>query len=70
MKVDIAIHVRKVRKAKGLTIEELSRLSGVSVAYISEIETGKYNFTIQVLCRLALALDVSATELITYTEKK
>lgn len=70
MKVDIAIHVRKVRKAKGLTIEELSRLSGVSVAYISEIETGKYNFTIQVLCRLALALDVPATELITYTKKK
>lgn len=70
MTVDITIHVRDIRKARGLTLDALSQLSGVSASYISEIETGKYNFTIQVLCRLALAMDVPITELIEYSKKK
>lgn len=65
MTVDITIHVRDARKAKGLTIEELSDLSGVSRSYISEIEIGKKMPTLPILCLLAGSLEVKPEELYT-----
>lgn len=70
MKVNVTMHIRELRKAKGLTIEKLSKLSSVSVSYISEIEAGQYNPTINILCLLATALDVSPADLFTYDVKK
>ncbi|MBT2641728.1 helix-turn-helix domain-containing protein [Bacillus sp. ISL-41] len=34
-------YLRSLRKRKGLTINQLEELSGISNAYISQIETGK-----------------------------
>lgn len=70
MTVKVEMHIREVRKAKGMTIAELSRISGVSKSYISEVETGKKMVTIQVLCLLAGSLGVKPEELYTYTLKK
>lgn len=70
MDIEITMHVREIRKAMGLTILELSKKSGVSVAYISEIEVGKHHLTLPILCRLAIALDVDIKELFTYKAKK
>lgn len=70
MTVKITMHIRETRKAKGLTIMELSNLSGVSKTHISEIETGKQQPTLHVLCLLAAALDTRIEELFTYVVKK
>lgn len=53
------------RKSKKLSKSKLSQLSGVSRAYISEIESGKYdNPGIKSVCKLCKALDVTPNELI------
>lgn len=70
MDVNITMRVREVRRGKGLTIVELSGLSGVSIAHISEIETGKQQPTLRVLCLLAAALDADVVDLFTYGVKK
>ena len=39
--MELGTRIRERRKERGLTQDELSRLSGVSKPYISQIETGK-----------------------------
>lgn len=63
------ILVRAVRKEKNLTIVQLAELSGVSKSHISEIETGKQMPTIDVLCRLADALEVEPAALFKHEKK-
>lgn len=70
MTVKITMRIREIRKAKGLTIAELSNISGVSIAHISEIETGKQQPTLHILCLIAIALDAGIEELFTYVVKK
>lgn len=60
----MGIGLAQVRKAKGLTQEQLSKLSGVSRVSIARYETGKISPTVRALQRLAKALNVSAGKLI------
>ena len=53
-----------LRKAKGLSQDRLSKLSGISRVTISRIEAGKDSPTIRTLERLALGLEVPLAELI------
>ena len=39
---DICLICKKARKARGLTLIELSRQSGLNKNYLSEFENGKY----------------------------
>ncbi|MGE5370714.1 MAG: helix-turn-helix domain-containing protein [Solirubrobacterales bacterium] len=57
-----------LRREKGWTQAALSKASGVSQTYISELETGKKQPTLPVLLRLAGALGVSILELIEENE--
>lgn len=66
MDVIIDIRLREVRTEKHLTIIELAELSGVSKSHISEIENGKQMPSIQILCLLAIALEIEPEELYTY----
>lgn len=70
MTVTITMRIREERRARGLTLVELSRLSGVSKSHISEIETGKQMPTLQVLCLLAGALEINPENLYKYSIKK
>lgn len=56
-------YIRKVRKEQNLTITELSKLSGVSKGYISQIESNWYQPTVEILCKLAKALNCSVEDL-------
>lgn len=58
-------NVRRIRKEKGLTQEELSAESGFSQQYLSELERGRRNPSIVTLYELALALKVSHMDLVT-----
>jgi len=46
-----------------MSICELSKLSGVSVSHISNIEKGLKYPTLPTLCKIAKALDVDCSEL-------
>lgn len=50
--------VKRLRQAKGWTQTRLSKESGVSQTYISELEAGKSNPTIPIVRKLAAALGV------------
>lgn len=50
--------LRKSRKEKGLTLIELSKKSGVSNPYISQIENNKFKPTPKILEKLANGLEI------------
>ncbi|MEU1735019.1 XRE family transcriptional regulator [Streptosporangium sp. NPDC020145] len=59
----IAANLRRVRLARGLSVRELAELTGVSKALISQVERGVANPTVEVLSRLATALELTFGEL-------
>lgn len=61
----IIYHVYKYRIDKGLTVRQLSELSGVSKSMINNIENRKCNPTLYSLCLIASALGVPVEKLYT-----
>jgi transcriptional regulator with XRE-family HTH domain len=57
--------LRRLRKTKGLSQEEVARQARVSQPYLSQLEAGTYkNPSIEILQRLAKALGVPVTALL------
>jgi transcriptional regulator with XRE-family HTH domain len=59
----LARNVRHLREARGLTQQQMAKLSGVPRATWSHVESGAGNPTLAVLHRIALALQVPIEEL-------
>ena len=57
------LNVRNLRNSKGLSQEQLALAAEVDRSYISEIELAKNSASIDVLERIADALDVDPKEL-------
>jgi transcriptional regulator with XRE-family HTH domain len=60
----VAENLRQRRKARGLSLDDLARSSGVSRAALSQIETSKSNPTVGVLWKIAVGLGIPFAELI------
>ena len=60
------VHVRALRKERGLTMTELSYKTGVEYRQISNIETGKVNCTLSTINALAKALDIPLAQLMDF----
>ena len=56
--------IRTVRKTKGLTQERLAELADLHPTFVSEVETGKANYTITTLFAISKALGVKAHEIV------
>lgn len=56
-------NIRRLRRIRSLTQEQLALEAGISSDYLSRMELGKENPTIDVLARLAVALGAAITEL-------
>lgn len=61
--VEFGISVRKLRKLKKLSQEELAGRSGLHRTYIGGIERGERNATIVTICQIASGLGVSPRDL-------
>ena len=59
-------HLRRLRKLRGLTQDELATQAGFSRTYYTEIEKGKRNVSILNLCKLAECLGIKVTELLEF----
>lgn len=59
----IACNLRELRTRRNLTLGQLSRLSGISKAMLSEMEKGGSNPTINTIWKLANGLNVPYTKL-------
>jgi len=57
-------NIRRLREARGLSQEDLAHLAGVHVTYLSGVENGHRNVTVNVLERLAAGLGVDETDLV------
>ncbi len=61
--------VQRLRTERNLTLDQFSRIAGVSKSMLSEIERDKANPTIAVAWRLANALDIGLDRLLTKGER-
>lgn len=66
---EVGAALQRLRLARGLTLEDLSRIAGVSKSMLSQIEREKANPTIAITWRLANALGVAIGELLANVEK-
>lgn len=59
----LAYNIKKCRKTKGLTQEQLAEKAQTSTNYLGSIETGKKYPSPQMIDKLAKALDINPLEL-------
>ena len=60
--------VRDLRKREGMTLEEVSRKSGISIAGLSKLERNQNMIELDTLYRLARVFSLSATDLLNLAE--
>jgi len=60
----VAENLRHKRKARGMSLDDLARASGVSRAALSQVETVKTNPTVGLLWKIAVGLGVPFADLI------
>ena len=61
-------NIKKYRKERKMTSEQLAELVDLSHDFIRQIESHKYNFSVDTLYRISVALDVSVDALIAKTD--
>ena len=54
----LAVSLRETRKARGLSLDAVAKLSGVSRSMVSQIERGESSLTVATLWNLTQALQV------------
>jgi transcriptional regulator with XRE-family HTH domain len=62
--IKIGLNLQMIRKARSLSLDQVSQLTGVSKAMISQIERGDSNPTITILWKIVNGLHLSFTSLL------
>ncbi|GAB6266696.1 MAG: helix-turn-helix transcriptional regulator [Methanothrix sp.] len=62
-------HIKELRARHGLTQEELAHMVGVRRETILFLEKGKYNPSLKLACKIALALQASIDEIFIFEEE-
>lgn len=64
LSVNIAQNLSRIRKTRGLSLDKVSELTGVSKGMIAQIEKGTSNPTVSVMWKIANGLQLSFTSLL------
>ncbi|WP_062467189.1 helix-turn-helix domain-containing protein [Demequina maris] len=64
----LGARLRQLRKARGLTLVGLAEATGLSHPFLSQVERGLANLSLQSLRRIAVALETSPVELVAAAE--
>lgn len=64
----VGANVRRLRKAKGLTQEQLAHEAGVAMRYVAGVERGEENPSLRFIVKIAKALDAEPAILLTRTQ--
>lgn len=62
----IGERIRRLRKEKSLSQEQLAELSGLHTNYVGQVERGEKNLTLETLEKMVLGLNISLEELFQY----
>lgn len=62
-RVRLGAKIRQRRKAAKLSLREFGLMTGIDYAYLSNIENGKANATVDVLAKIADGLGVTIKDL-------
>lgn len=60
----LAFHLKSLRRARGMSQEEVAHRAGIDRTYVSALERSVYNASIDVVDRLATALGVDVVDLL------
>lgn len=60
----IGMRIKEARKKKGLTQEQLVEKMGVSIAYLSKVETGKIHINLERLSQICAILGITEGEIL------
>jgi transcriptional regulator with XRE-family HTH domain len=63
IKIKIGLRVKELRISKGYSQEQLAELADLDRTYIPGIESGKRNISIVVVEKLAMAFQITISEL-------
>lgn len=63
IKQRLGVKIKELRKQKGLSQEKLANLAEIDRTYLPTIEKGERNVSIEVIEKLANALDVKVKDL-------
>ena len=64
LRIILAKNIRRIRHEKGISQEELAFLSGLHRTYISDIERSTRNISIDCLEKIAKALNITPSSLL------
>ena len=62
------MNLENILKEKNITLSKLSKISSISVSYLSEVRRGKYEATESKIIRISLALGITPNELLGWDE--
>jgi len=63
---DYKLKIKKFREKRKLTQKELALKIEISQSFLSEIENGKYDIKLSMLCKISKTLKVAPGKLIEY----
>ena len=66
----IGLHIKELRKHKEFSQEKLADKMNMSVKYLSNIERGKENPTLDTFMKIATALHIELSEVFNYSPEK
>ena len=67
--VKLGQHLRSLRKEKSMTLKDLSQLSDLSIPYLSDMERGGVNPSIESLQKVAKAFNMTVREFLSGVEE-
>lgn len=62
IKLAFGLRVKELRLEKGLSQEKLANLAGVDRTYMTQVENGKRNISIENIKKICIALDINLSE--------
>ena len=69
LQIDFGIAIQRLRKQRGLSQERLALEAEIDRRYMSDVENGKRNISLDIMERIASRLGIEVSELIRQAEK-
>ena len=67
---NLGITLKKLRIQKGVSQEKVALEAGIGRRYMSDIENGRRNVSLEIIDKIAMFFEMKASELIKITEEE